>query len=109
MASGSIAQIHKAKLTVAGAAGGAFEPGKVVAVKVGHRWESLPVDPAAPAWEAIMQAAAVLFQVMPAVTSGGDWPTHRKASGWAHEGLGPSAAGPWERESWGGCRHVIWP
>eukprot|EP00891_Asterochloris_glomerata_P006606 jgi/Astpho2/6606/fgenesh1_pm.00101_%23_7_t len=36
VASGSIAQIHKAKLTVAGAAGGAFEPGKVVAVKVRH-------------------------------------------------------------------------
>ena len=58
VASGSIAQIHKAKLTVAGAAGGAFEPGKVVAVKVGHCLESLPADPMASAWEAIMQAAA---------------------------------------------------
>ena len=49
VASGSIAQIHKAKLTVAGAAGGAFEPGKVVAVKVGHCVDSMPADPAAPA------------------------------------------------------------
>ena len=62
VASGSIAQIHKAKLTVAGAAGGAFEPGKVVAVKVGHCLDGLPADPAASAREATMQATTLCFK-----------------------------------------------